>query len=85
MAQAVYLLCALASSACALLLLRAYRQSRVRLLFWSTLCFAALAVNNVVLFIDLVIVTDADLTPIRSLVAISGMGALLVSFIWDAT
>ena len=36
----VYVLCLLTSLACAVLLLRSYRQTRIRLLLWSGLCFA---------------------------------------------
>ena len=39
MATLVYALCALTSLACAVLLLRGYASSRVRLLLWSGLCF----------------------------------------------
>ena len=49
MASVVYALCALTSLACAVLLLRAYRRSWARLLFWSGLCFVGLALNNVLL------------------------------------
>ena len=46
MAAIVYILCALTSLTCAVLLLRAYRQNGVRLLFWSGLCFIGLALNG---------------------------------------
>jgi hypothetical protein len=36
----------LTSLACALLLLRAYRQNSDRLLLWSGLCFLGLALNG---------------------------------------
>ena len=39
MATVVYLLCALTSLGCALLLLAAYRRERARLLLWSCVCF----------------------------------------------
>lgn len=39
-----------------MLLLRGYRASRTRLLFWASLCFGFLAINNVVLYIDLVVI-----------------------------
>ena len=46
MAGAVYILCAVLSLACALLLARAYRRSRNRLLLWSALCFFGLMIEN---------------------------------------
>ena len=53
MATAVYIICASTSTACAILLLRAYRRNRVRLLLWSFLCFAMLAVNNLLIALNL--------------------------------
>ena len=53
MAELVYGLCALTSAGCAALLFQGYRRSGTRLLFWSSLCFAGLALNNALLFVDL--------------------------------
>ena len=66
MTTAVYVLCALTSVACAALLLRAYAASPTRLLLWSSVCFAFLAVNNVVLVVDLSLWESADLSDVRS-------------------
>jgi hypothetical protein len=85
MAEAVYILCALTSVACAVLLLRGYRRSGMRLLLWSGLCFVALAISNVVLFVDLVIIPkDVDLSLIRSSLGLVGVATLLYGLIWDA-
>lgn len=84
MAVAVYVLCAVASTAVALLLLRGYLQSRARLLLWSTLGFAGLAVNNVVLVVDKVVVTEVDLSLVRGLTALAGVGILLAGLIVEA-
>jgi hypothetical protein len=75
MATVVYALCALTSSAAALLLLRGWLRGRAPLLLWSTLCFAGLAVNNVILFVDKVVVTEHDLSAAR---AWSGFAAVLL-------
>lgn len=83
MAEAVYIVCALTSAACALLLVRAYGKNRIRLLFWSAFCFAALAVNNVIVFIDLVVLPQMDLLPVRTVVALIGLGGLLFALIWE--
>lgn len=80
----VYVGCALTSILCALLLYRSYRTHRVRLLFWSCLCFCGLALNNVVLFIDLVVVPTADLGMARNAAALAAMLCLLVGLLWDA-
>ena len=55
MAEAVYILCALTSLACAAMLLRGYARSRARFLLWSGLCFVGLTINNVLLFVDKVV------------------------------
>ena len=38
MAETIFVLCALASTLCAVLLLRSYLAERVPLLFWSSVC-----------------------------------------------
>jgi len=83
MAEAVYILCALTSAICAILLVRSYGRTRIRLLFWSGLCFIALAVNSVLVFVDLVVVPDTDLAVLRGAVALVGLGGLLFALIWD--
>ena len=83
MAEAVYVLCALTSAACAILLIRSYRRKRVRLLFWSAFCFVALALNSVLVFVDLIVVPETDLGVARGLIALVGLGGLLFGLIWD--
>lgn len=83
MAAAVYILCFLTSLACAILLLRSYRQSRVRLLLWSGLCFVGFALNNAILFIDAIVVPEVDLSLVRSLPALIGLGLLLYGLVWE--
>jgi hypothetical protein len=84
MAELVYVLCAATSIACAVLLLRGYRRSRTRLLFWSGLCFAGLALNNVALFVDLVIIPSVDLSLVRSGTALIAMLILLFGLVWES-
>jgi hypothetical protein len=85
MTEAVYVLCALTSAACSVLLLRAWRRNRMRLLFYSGLCFMWLAINNSILFIDLVLVPDLDLSRVRALTSMMGAATLLYGLIWDAS
>ncbi len=80
----LYALAVLSSSACTLLLFRGYAQRRVRLLMWSAICFAGLTINNLALFVDLVIFPDIDLRLARLLPALVGMAFLLYGFIWEA-
>jgi len=75
----------LTSAACMWLLFRAYAASRLRLLLWSGLCFVFLTVNNVLLFLDLVIFpVEVDLRPYRLAAALVGVGFLLYGFVWES-
>jgi hypothetical protein len=85
MAEAVYLLCALMSAACAVLLMRAWSRNRMRLLLYSGLCFMWLTLNNSILFIDLVLVPGIDLSLARTLTSLTGAATLLFGLIWDAS
>ena len=80
---AVYILCALTSLACAGLLARAYSATRVRLLLWCLMCFAGLALNNVLLFVDKVVITDTDLSVWRGLPALAGVAALIYGLVFE--
>lgn len=84
MAEIVYALCALTSVLCALLLLRGYRHSHTRLLFWASLCFVGFAVNNVLLFIDLVVLPDIDLFWWRTIPALIGVTLLIYGLVWES-
>ena len=83
MATLVYVLCALTSTACAVLLLRGYERSRFRLLLWSGLCFVGLALNNVLLVVDKRVIPEMDLSVWRTLPALVGIALLLYGFVWD--
>ncbi len=83
MAELTYLLCAATSLLCAALLARGYLRSRTRLLLWSTLGFVGLALNNVLLFIDLVILPDIDLQLARGGTALAAMLLLVFGLIWE--
>jgi hypothetical protein len=83
MATLVYALCALTSLACAVLLLRGYVQNRVRLLLWSGLCFAGLALNNIILLVDMRVVPQIDLSVWRTLPALAGIVILLYGLVWE--
>ena len=83
LAPVVYLLCFLAALACALLLLRAYRGSRSRLLLWVGLGFAALTLNNLLLVIDLVVWRGVDLWVARQVTAGLAIGIFLYGFLWE--
>jgi hypothetical protein len=78
----LFLLAIATSLACTALLFRGYMQCRVRMLLWSALCFVFLAANNVLLFVDLVVLPDSvDLRAVRHATALVGLSFLLYGFI----
>jgi phosphatidylserine synthase len=83
MAAIIYLLCTLTCLACFGLLLRAWRASRSRLLFWSALCFAGLTLNNFLLVIDMLVFAAIDLSTWRLAAALLGLLLLLFGLIWE--
>lgn len=84
MAVTVYVLATLTSLACAVLLLRGYARSKQMLLLWSGLCFAGLALSNLLVFLDLVVWPDVDLYRWRLGTAAVAMGLLLYGLIWES-
>jgi len=83
--QIVYLLCALTSMGCTVLLTTRYQKTRVGLLFWSGLAFFAFTITNVLLFVDLVMVPDADLSLWRNGFTFAGVIVLLYGLIRNNT
>lgn len=83
--SAVYLLCAVTSLICLFLLARGYARTGVRLLLWSSICFIGLALNNLLLFVDLVLLPEeVNLVLWRQLTSLVAIGVLLYGFIWEA-
>jgi 4-hydroxybenzoate polyprenyltransferase len=84
MADIAYILCTLTSITCAVLLLRGYKQTRSRLLFWCGLCFVGLALNNIMLTIDMKTPDEVlDLSHVRSLPAVAGLLLMIFGLIWE--
>lgn len=84
MALTVYLLCALASLICAVLLIRGYRATRMPLLFWSALCFFVLALTNSLLFVDLSLFPKIDLSLWRTGITLGAFSLLLYGLIFES-
>ncbi|HEY0141080.1 MAG TPA: DUF5985 family protein [Thermoanaerobaculia bacterium] len=83
LANVIFILCAITSAICAGLLLRGYSKSRVRLLFWSGLCFVGLCLNNILLIVDLRVVPELDLSMWRTVPAVIGVGLLIYGLVWE--
>ena len=80
----IYLLCVATSLLCAFLLARAYRRGRTKLLIWSALCFVLLAISNLVLAVDVLLLPMIDLTVLGQLTSLAAVVVLLYGFIWEA-
>jgi hypothetical protein len=84
MGPLVYILGALTSFVCAVLLLRGYARGRHKLLLWSGLCFLGLGANNVLVFLDLVVLPQIDLYLVRLATVTVSMLLLLYGLIWES-
>jgi hypothetical protein len=85
MSYVVYLLCALTSLGCTVLLFRSVRKDRSELVMWSAFCFLGLTLANVLLFIDLVVVPNIDLSSWRTAITLLGASSLLFGLIRSST
>jgi hypothetical protein len=79
----IYLLCFATSLGCAGLLARSYARSRARLLLWTALCFSFLALNNLLVVFDLLILPGVDLRLWRQFAALLAVSVLLFGFVWE--
>jgi len=84
MAEAVYILATVTSAACAWLLLRAHAKSGVRLLFWSGIAFIGFALNNALLYVDILLLPQTDLSVLRLLPTLAGLALLCYGLIWES-
>ncbi len=81
----VYLLCFLAGALCAGLLIRQYRMAPSPILLWSAACFVLLALSNLIVVVDQVILPDdTTLRPVRLVLTLAAICVLLFGFIWEA-
>lgn len=83
LAPTVYLLCLASSAVCAWLLARRYVRTQTRLLLWASLCFALLAVNNLLVVLDLMVISSVDLSLVRLVASVAAVLVLLYGFIWE--
>jgi hypothetical protein len=82
-AEAIYLLCAITSLVACGLLLRWYLRRRSPLLLWSCVGFLGLAINNVLVYVDLVLFVTVNLSAIRAVVGALAMVVMLWGLIWE--
>jgi hypothetical protein len=80
----IYLLCLAASVICAWLLIRSYIRTGMRLLLWSAACFVFLALNNLLVVVDILVTGPSiDLSIVRQLSTLIAVSVLLYGFIWE--
>ncbi len=82
MADFVFVLCALTSLTCTILLLRSYHRGRARLLLWSGIAFAGFTLGNILLVVD-TLVPAADLPLLRSVPVLVGLLVLIYGLVWE--
>lgn len=80
----VYLLCFLTSALCAGLLVRQFRAMPSPVLLWSAACFVFLALSNLVVVIDQLVMTEVTLRTPRLVLTLLAVSVLLFGFIWEA-
>jgi hypothetical protein len=71
------------SLACTLLLFYGYAVRGMRLLFWCALLFVCLTANNVLLYVDLVVLPGGDLRLYRFASNAAGLGFVLYGLIYE--
>jgi hypothetical protein len=82
----VYLLCAVTSLASALLLFRGaiLRSAGNWLLFWSAICFFGMALNNILMYVN-VLTPTINMVPWPNVVALASILILNLALIWHTT
>jgi hypothetical protein len=85
MPELVYFFCGLTSIACVALLFRQYRKTPTPLLFWSVGCFVLFAISNILLFVDLIVLTHIDLSPLRYALTLIGACMMLYGLVRQNT
>ena len=83
MSATLYLLNFAVNLLCSFLLLRAYRRVTKRLLLWSGLCFAGLAISSVMVFVDLIVFPAVDLFQVRLIIGIAAMALMVYGLIFE--
>lgn len=80
----VYSLCFVTSALCAVLLIRQYRVASSPVLLWSAACFVFLALSNLLVVLDMLVIQQMNLRPARLALTLLAVSVLLFGFIWEA-
>ncbi len=79
----VYSLCFLTSLSCCLLLIRNYRRTKNKVLLWTAACFVLLAIDNLLVVADLILLPNIDLSGSRLLATLFAVSTLIIGFVWE--
>ena len=79
----VYLLCFLTSSACCFLLIRSYSRTKNKVLLWTAACFVLLAIDNLLVVFDLILLPNLDLSVPRLFATLLAVSTLIIGFVWE--
>jgi len=79
--DALYSVCFLTSLSCCLLLIRSYRRTGSKVLLWGAACFVLLAIDNLFVIVDLIVLPMIDLSPLRLFVTLLAVSTLLFGFV----
>ena len=79
----VYLLCFLTSLSCCLLLIRSYRRTKSKVILWTAACFVLLAIDNLLVVFDLILLPNVDLLVPRLLATLLAVSTLIIGFVWE--
>jgi hypothetical protein len=66
------------------MLFRGYARNRVGLLFWSGLSFIGLMIDNVMLYVDIVVVPDVNLAIVRKIPGLVSLALLVFGLVWES-
>jgi hypothetical protein len=77
----LYLVCFFTSLSCCLLLIRSYTRTGSKLLLWVATCFVLLAIDNLLVVIDLILLPTVDLSLFRLFATLLAVSTLLVGFV----
>lgn len=80
----VYLLCFLTAALCAVLLVRRYMAAPTPILLWSAACFVFLALSNLLVVVDRLVLPEVSLRTPRLVLELIAVSLLLYGFIWEA-
>lgn len=80
----VYLLCFVTAALCAGLLVRQHRAAPSPVLLWSAACFVLLALSNLLVVVDRLILVEISLRTERLALTLVAVSVLLFGFIWKA-